>query len=68
MGLFERKSKGAVAAAVPELPPTLSFTTCRRRPSDAMWSCIDAFAQLAASVGLKRRSGKAPPASRPTTS
>jgi hypothetical protein len=64
MGLFDRKSKGAAAAA-PELPPTLSFTDLSAASklmdrwdaamgnSDAMWACVDAFAQLGGFRGLE---------------
>ena len=64
MGLFDRNSKGAVAAAS-ELPPTLSFTDLSAASqlmdrwdaamgnSNAMWSCVDAFAQLGGFRGLE---------------
>lgn len=57
MGLFDRKSKAAAAAA-PELPPTLSYTDLTAASqlmdrfdaamgnSNAMWACLDAFAAL----------------------
>lgn len=65
MGLFDRKSKGPAAAAVPELLPTLSFTDLPAASqlmdrwdvamgnSDAMWACVDAFAQLGGFRGLE---------------
>ena len=52
MGLFDRKSRGAAAAAPPELPPTLSYTDLTAASqlmdrwdaamgnSDAMWDCV----------------------------
>lgn len=58
MGMFDRRSRAAAAAAVPELPPTLSDADLAAASqlmdrwdaamgnSDAMWACIDAFARL----------------------
>lgn len=65
MGLFDRKSRGAAAAAPPELPPTLSYTDLMAASqlmdrwdaamgnSDAMWDCVDAFARLGGFHGLE---------------
>lgn len=58
MGLFDRKSKAAAQATVPELPPTLSTADLANAAqlidrfeaamgnSDAMWDCVDAFWRL----------------------
>ncbi len=70
MSLLDRKSKGAAAAAAPELPPTLSFTDLSAAAklmdrwdaalgnSDATWACVDAVAKLGGFRGLEALLGE----------